>query len=177
MKKQLLAGSSLLLCLALAACTFGGAATGGAAASGGQVSPSTGGTDQTSKTPASSTGSNFPGEIFLKFQDQSFKIILYHNETTQALLALLPLSIDMDDLYGNEKYCYLAKDLPTDPVAVKNINTGDVMLYGSNCLALFYDGFSTPYSYTKLGYIEEADEFAALLSDGKITVELTPASG
>lgn len=31
------------------------------------------------------------------------------------------------------------------------------MLYGDDCIVLFYDSFTTPYSYTKIGYIENAD--------------------
>ena len=34
------------------------------------------------------------------------------------------------------------------------------MLYGNNCLVLFYKSFSTEYSYTKIGYIENPSNLA-----------------
>lgn len=46
------------------------------------------------------------------------------------------------------------------------------MLYGDNDLVLFYGTFSSPYSYTRLGYIEETVDFAQAVGDGDISVAL-----
>ena len=42
------------------------------------------------------------------------------------------------------------------------------MLYGSNCLVIFYKSFDTSYSYTKIGHIENLPD----LGDGNINVEM-----
>ncbi len=44
------------------------------------------------------------------------------------------------------------------------------MLYGNNCLVLFYKSFSTEYSYTKIGYIENPSNLADAVSSDNIIV-------
>ena len=62
--------------------------------------------------------------------------------------------LNMRELNGNEKYIYLDTTLPTNSSNPKRINVGDVMLYGDNCLVIFYKSFDTSYSYTKIGHID-----------------------
>lgn len=80
-----------------------------------------------------------------------FEIILEENETATAFSKLMPISMQMTELNGNEMFYMLSNSLPTNPQQVRNIQKGDVMLYGSNCIVLFYKSFSTSYSYTKIG--------------------------
>lgn len=49
------------------------------------------------------------------------------------------------------------------------------MLYGSSCLVLFYDSFSTSYSYTPIGHIDDADGLAEALGKGGVTVSFQVA--
>lgn len=77
--------------------------------------------------------------------DKTFSAKLYDNETAEKFAEMLPLTLDMSELNGNEKYFYLSGDLPTNSKCPDKINSGDIMLYGSSCLVLFYDSFSTSY--------------------------------
>lgn len=80
------------------------------------------------------------------------------NETAQSLVNMLPLELTMSELNGNEKYIYLDKTLPTNSYSPKHIEVGDIMLYGNDCLVVFYKSFDTPYSYTKIGHIENFED-------------------
>lgn len=93
-------------------------------------------------------------------------------DTTAAeeFKAMLPLTLDMSELNGNEKYFYLDERLTAKSENVGQINIGDIMLYGANCVVLFYDSFSTPYSYTRIGYIENPDGLKKAVGSGNITV-------
>ncbi|MDE5995264.1 MAG: hypothetical protein K2G60_07095 [Oscillospiraceae bacterium] len=81
-------------------------------------------------------------------------IKLEDNATVRALQGELPTECDMKELNGNEKYVYLNCSLPTAPSKPNRINAGDVMLFGDNCLVIFYKSFKTSYSYTKIGHID-----------------------
>ena len=82
------------------------------------------------------------------------QIDLEDNETALEFSKLLPLTVDMKELNGNEKYVYLDNSLPTNPYNPKHIEAGDVMSFGDNCLVIFYKSFDTSYSYTKIGHID-----------------------
>ncbi len=85
---------------------------------------------------------------------KEYEIKLEKNETVNSFIKMLPLQLDMKELNGNEKYAYLDSKLPTNVFNPKRINAGDVMLYGDDCLVIFYKSFDTSYSYTKMGHID-----------------------
>ena len=87
--------------------------------------------------------------------DKEYKLNLYDNETSSSLVKLFPIEVTMKTLNENEVYVYLDEKLPTNSSNPKTINAGDVMLYGDNCLVIFYKTFNTSYSYTKIGHIDD----------------------
>lgn len=101
---------------------------------------------------------------------RTFAASLYDSETAETFKALLPLTLDMSELNGNEKYYYLPDNLPTASSIPSEIHAGDIMLYGNSCLVLFYEGFSTSYSYTPIGIIDDPDGLAAALGSGSVRV-------
>lgn len=102
--------------------------------------------------------------------ETTFAATLEDNAAGRAFAALLPMTVEMKELNGNEKYYYLNGSLPPDASRPGTIRTGDLMLYGSDCVVLFYETFSSSYSYTRLGRIDDPSGFAAAVGPGSITV-------
>ena len=96
--------------------------------------------------------------IKVNINNKIYTATLEQNETAKQFEKMLPQSFNMNELNGNEKYVYLDKTLSTNSYNPKHIEAGDIMLYGNNCLVVFYKSFDTSYSYTKIGHIENLDD-------------------
>ncbi|MBK8506590.1 MAG: hypothetical protein IPL46_32985 [Saprospiraceae bacterium] len=96
------------------------------------------------------------GKVKITVNSQTFTVTLLDNNSAKAFKELLPMTINMTELNANEKYDDLANSLPVNSSNPGTIKNGDLMLYGSKTLVLFYKTFSTSYSYTKLGAIDDA---------------------
>jgi len=84
-----------------------------------------------------------------------FTVTPEDNRTALAFVQLLPITLDMAELNGNEKHGKLPRSLPTDPARPGTIRAGDVLLYGDDTLVVFYETFHSSYSYTRIGRIED----------------------
>ena len=109
-------------------------------------------------------------DIMLTIGDQSFTATMEQNSTAEAFRALLPLTLEMQELNGNEKYHYLPQSLPTNRTKVGTIHKGDIMLYGDNCVVVFYETFTTSYSYSPIGHITNPEGLGEALGSGTATV-------
>ena len=97
-------------------------------------------------------------------------MILEDNVTTQALIAQLPLTLYLEELNGNEKHGQLSGTLPTDEKRPGIIHNGDLMLYGNQTLVVFYKTFSSIYSYTRIGKLEQPEELQKVLGSGNVEI-------
>lgn len=101
---------------------------------------------------------------------KTFTATLLENETVENFLLMLPLTVEMADLNRNEKFYRLPKNLPINPSNPGTIQTGDLMLWGSSRAVIFYQTFSTTYSYTRLGKVDDPAGLAEALGAGNVTV-------
>ena len=106
----------------------------------------------------------------IKIGTRTFPATLEDNATATAFKALLPMTLAMKELNGNEKYFDFSNGLPTIAANPGTIQNGDLMLYGSKTLVLFYESFSTSYSYTRLGRVNDTAGLAAALGSGNVSV-------
>jgi hypothetical protein len=109
-------------------------------------------------------------KISIKVNSQTFIATLLDNNTAKAFKEMLPLTINMNELNGNEKYYDLPNSLPANSSNPGTIKNGDLMLYGSKTLVLFYKAFPTAYRYTKIGTIDDITGLASALGQGNVTV-------
>lgn len=109
-------------------------------------------------------------DMKLEINSKKLDVHLEENITAKSFVEKLPIKVNMKDLNGNEKYYYLDFSLKTNPVKVKQINAGDIMLYGDNCIVIFYKSINTSYSYTKIGSIINPQNLEETLGRSDVTV-------
>ena len=114
-------------------------------------------------------------EINITIGGKTFVAEIEDTETGRAFVSRLPMTLNMSELNGNEKYHYLNESLPTNAQHYSTIEPGDLMLYGSTCVVLFY-GKAGGYSYTRLGKLKQTDGLAAAVGRGNVSVTFEVAT-
>ena len=117
----------------------------------------------------------FAMDIEIKINCKTFSAQIEDTETGRAFCDLLPMTLDMTELNGNEKYHYLLSGLPTNAQYCSTINAGDLMLYGNSCVVLFY-GNAGGYSYTRLGKLSSTQGLAEAVGTGNVSVTFSMAT-
>ena len=113
----------------------------------------------------------FAMNIKISVGGKTFDAVLEDNAAAQEFYKMLPLEIKMNELNGNEKYFRLNKNLPTNDKRAGTIHAGDLLLWSSNTVVLFYETFSSGYSYTRLGKILNPAGLSEAVGGGNVTVK------
>ena len=109
---------------------------------------------------------------YIKIGDKEFPFTLKDTAVANELKAKFPLEIEMTNLNGNEIYYRFDSSFTTNTKSVGTINIGDIYLYQSDCLVLFYKTFTTSYQYSEIGSLSNTDGLAELIgSNSKVKVE------
>ena len=127
----------------------------------------------TDTTETTDTTIIMTNRILIQIGNKSFEAQLEDNATAQAFVQMLPLTLQMEELNGNEKYSCLPESLPTNSERPGRIETGDLMLFGNNCLVLFYQSFSTGYSYTRIGKISNSSGLEEAVGRGDVSIRFS----
>ena len=110
-------------------------------------------------------------QYYIKIKDTEYQIELDQSETANQIKSKFPLTISMINLNGNEVYYYFnGQSFPTNQQSVGTINQGDIYLYQTNGLVLFYKTFTTSYSYTKIGKVINPEGLDTLIGSGNVEV-------
>lgn len=111
--------------------------------------------------------------MIITIGDYSFEVTLEDNETTEELIEILedgPIVIDMKDYSGFEKVGPLGRNLPRNDTQTTT-HRGDIVLYNGNNIVVFYG--SNSWSYTRIGKVEDLDNWEKALGSGDVTIELS----
>lgn len=165
MKRLLLTSVLVSLFAVFAACGKGDDGTDGSAGDSGADSvpddPQIGGSENEGE---------FDMNITIRIGSAEFSATLDDSATGRAFAKMLPVTFDMSELNGNEKYFYMRSELPTASYSPGTIHAGDLMLYGNDCIVLFYKTFSSGYSYTRIGRVDNPDGLAQAVGSGDVRV-------
>ena len=107
--------------------------------------------------------------------EKKFEAELQDNEAARQFIKMLPLQLEMEDLHDNEKFYYFPDSFDTSDEELKEIHEGDLLIYDSKCLVLFYESFETNYSYTPLGKISDVTGLKEALGTGITTISFQAA--
>ncbi|CAN7650236.1 cyclophilin-like fold protein [Acidovorax sp. LjRoot38] len=108
--------------------------------------------------------------MWMTIGERRFAITLADTRAAQAFAAMLPLTLDMEELNGNEKKKELPNALPTDTYQPGVIRNGDLLLWGSRTVVIFYLTFDSHYSYTRLGRVDDTAGLAEALGRRDVRV-------
>jgi hypothetical protein len=119
---------------------------------------------------SASAASSEKSTMRMTIGERRFTITLADNPATHALVAQLPLTLDMSELNGNEKHALLPKALPTEASRPGTIHSGDLMLFGADTLVVFYSSLKSSYAYTRLGRVDDPAALASALGRRNVRV-------
>lgn len=117
--------------------------------------------------------SHAESRMWMTVGERRLAVTLTDTDAARAFAARLPQTFDMSDLNGNEKKFDLPKELPAAPSRPGTIRNGDLMLYGANTVVLFYLTFDSPYSYTRLGRVDDPNGLAQALGQRSVRVQFS----
>lgn len=137
------------------------------------------GTDNSSPKPPAETSAVQPEsmKVTLRVKDNVLTASLIDNPTTRGFIALLPLTVKMNDLFGREKYGPLPKTISQDGRRSKTYEIGNIGYWSpGNEIAIFYknDGKQIPApGIILIGKMESGEEAFNVPGSVEVTIELS----
>ena len=131
--------------------------------------------DQPKQEKNEKTGTTMPETIKITVSGKTLPVKIEDNEATKALVAALreaSITYEAHDYGGFEKVGSLGLALPSSDTRITT-EAGDVILYSSNQIVLFYS--SNSWSYTRIGKMQygSLDELKSFLKAGEGNISVT----
>lgn len=110
------------------------------------------------------------GQLVLQLENEKVPIIVSNTKIVKNMSGYMPFDVTFDELNGNEIYAELPFAIEASPEKVKEVKAGDVMLFGSSILVIFYETHKTDYQYTKIGKVSDISQIDHLRQIQKATI-------
>lgn len=108
--------------------------------------------------------------MIIKIDDVQIPVTWEENESVKALSDMSPLTIEMSKYGGFEQVGSIGSAITSNDKEI-TANPGDIVLYSSNQLVVFYG--NNTWAYTKLGHIDMTkEELEDLLGNKNVTIIL-----
>lgn len=98
---------------------------------------------------------------------------LAETEVGEELASRLPLTLDMSELAGNEKYCFTQEEFPGGEETPSELHAGEIWIYSDDCIVLFYKDHANPgYDYKFAGSLDDASGLEEAVGTGDVQVTI-----
>lgn len=110
------------------------------------------------------------GQLVLQLENEKVPIIVSNTKIVTDMSGYMPFDVTFNELNGNEIYAELPFAIEVLPERVKEVQAGDVMLFGSSTLVIFYETHKTDYQYTKIGKVSDISQIDHLRKILTVTI-------
>jgi hypothetical protein len=119
-------------------------------------------------------------KLTLRVEDKTTTATLIDNETTRDLVAMLPLTLTMHDMFGREKFAHLPKAMSEAGERTSHYEIGDVIYWPPGPdMTIFYrrDGRSYKDGMIVIGKIESGVEALNVPGSLEVTLAVSAEDG
>lgn len=109
--------------------------------------------------------------IKITVDKKEFIATLNDSEPSKEFVKLLPLDITMHEHNNNEKYYNMPENISGKSINLGSVQAGDLMIWSSNTLVLFYVDSRVAYSYTNIGKITNITGLRETLGGNSVKVK------
>lgn len=143
-----------------------------------EITPTTAPTTAPTQEPVSDTVNSSETKVKITVGDQELTATLYDNPTSRAFIDMLPVTLPMLDLYGNEM-CYRFDDaLPTDDVQSRGYEVGEIIYWPPrHSFVIRYSQNGEVFDMQSIGRVDSGVDIFNGIGDTDVTFELMDNSG
>ena len=114
-------------------------------------------------------------KIKITVGNRTLTAIFYDNPTARAIIAKLPLTIPLSDLYAREMCYRFSESLPTDDVRTTGYEVGEIIYWPPrHSFVIMYAQNGERFSMQKVGRIDSGVEIFKQTGEVKVTLEVMP---
>jgi hypothetical protein len=112
-------------------------------------------------------------KIRITVGNRTLTATFYDNPTARAIIAKLPLTIPLSDLYEREMCYHFPESLPTDNVRTTGYEVGEIIYWPPrHSFVIMYAQNGERFSMQKIGRIDSGVEIFKQLGDVTVTLEV-----